>query len=543
MKKYYPLITGFVLLAGIFVWLYSSSLGLTGGNFTYILDDAYIHMGIAKNLLFWHVPGINSGEFSFCTSSPLWTLILYISFLLSGLNIFLPLNLNLLISFVMLAVCYNLLKEKSKNSLYISFFLCLAIFAAPVPALIFTGMEHLLHTLLTLGGMFMLADIILDKRKFTAYDTGLGWLLILTPFITSVRYEGLFFVLIAVIALFARRKIFGAILILIAGLIPPILLGLYSANQGWFILPNSVLLKSSIPSVFSFTSVIKYLFYNFYPNLAENPSLLILLLSSLGIIITIYRKVQRFYQKSIVLLTLYIVLLVLHLQFAATGWFYRYEAYLIYLGIIIIGYSLPEIYHLMHEKISFLLTKRVKIAVGVFLVILISPFINRGIESINRTPRASANIYEQQIAVSGFISTYLPHRPIAIHDIGAVSFYCTPKNKIIDLWGLASLDIAKAKRNGYYNTPFINKILKKEKANIAIIYEDWFDGNLKFYRDWYRCGSLRITSNYTCGSDKITFFAKDSAQAFHISKDLSVYVNQISNDIIKNIYTVPIKEN
>src|SRR6266851_2122500 len=48
------------------------SLARTQWHLVYPLDDAYIHMAIAKNLAQHGVWGVTSHEFTSCSSSPLW---------------------------------------------------------------------------------------------------------------------------------------------------------------------------------------------------------------------------------------------------------------------------------------------------------------------------------------------------------------------------------------------------------------------------------------------------------------------------------------
>jgi hypothetical protein len=48
---------------------------LNGGHFTYALDDAYIHLALARNIAHGHY-GVNAGEFAAPASSALWPFLL-----------------------------------------------------------------------------------------------------------------------------------------------------------------------------------------------------------------------------------------------------------------------------------------------------------------------------------------------------------------------------------------------------------------------------------------------------------------------------------
>lgn len=80
-----PLAATVVLLAMVAsVW--GSIRYYTGANFAYALDDAYIHMAMAKNLAHHGVMGATRFEFTSSSSSPLWTLLLTVAFVVSGVR-------------------------------------------------------------------------------------------------------------------------------------------------------------------------------------------------------------------------------------------------------------------------------------------------------------------------------------------------------------------------------------------------------------------------------------------------------------------------
>ena len=47
----WPLALALGLLAALVAWALHTALALSGGHFAYALDDPYIHMAIAKNLV------------------------------------------------------------------------------------------------------------------------------------------------------------------------------------------------------------------------------------------------------------------------------------------------------------------------------------------------------------------------------------------------------------------------------------------------------------------------------------------------------------
>jgi len=100
-----------VLWLIIFV-LWIIAVNKNQGNFVYILDDAYIHMSVAKNFVEHGVFGVTRYEFSSSSSSLLWTGLLIICFSLFGVKEMIPFLLNILFASILMLVLYNFLKKQ-----------------------------------------------------------------------------------------------------------------------------------------------------------------------------------------------------------------------------------------------------------------------------------------------------------------------------------------------------------------------------------------------------------------------------------------------
>lgn len=70
-------ISAFLFFA-ICLGYYINVLTKTDGHYTYFIDDAYIHLAMAKNLAFYDVWGITKYQFSSTSSSPLFTYLICI---------------------------------------------------------------------------------------------------------------------------------------------------------------------------------------------------------------------------------------------------------------------------------------------------------------------------------------------------------------------------------------------------------------------------------------------------------------------------------
>ena len=75
---------------------------LADGRWVYSLDDAYIHLVLARNLAFHGMLGMAPDDFAACSSSPLWTVLLASAMKLVGARDWLPGLLNF--AFTLLAL-------------------------------------------------------------------------------------------------------------------------------------------------------------------------------------------------------------------------------------------------------------------------------------------------------------------------------------------------------------------------------------------------------------------------------------------------------
>src|SRR5438132_223114 len=72
----WPALAAIAALLALCLWLVSRASSLAGGAFTYPLDDAYIHLAVAKNLAAHGVWGVTQHGFTFANSSLAWPLLL-----------------------------------------------------------------------------------------------------------------------------------------------------------------------------------------------------------------------------------------------------------------------------------------------------------------------------------------------------------------------------------------------------------------------------------------------------------------------------------
>ncbi|MFQ6617690.1 MAG: hypothetical protein ACE5QV_03280, partial [Fidelibacterota bacterium] len=341
------------------------------------------------------------------------------------------------------------------------------------------------------------------------------------------------FLILATSILFSIRKKWSyAVATGAAGILPLLIIGIISLLNGWFILPNPILLKGNIPDFSSTEKIIKFFTYFAY-NLAKNPHILVLISISLGLFILQTNRKNWPKNNRAVMNMIFIIITLLHLQFGKTGWFYRYEAYLMALGLFVIAAGLQKY---LPESI-FKMEKRLipkYAAVALLILTIISPLAARAFLSLVETPQATKNIHEQQYQMGLFVKEFYNGKSIAANDIGAIDFLADVK--IVDLWGIGSLEIAMAKRGGYYNAEYISSLAKSKNVKFAVVYDKWFNneeiGGLP--QEWVKLGEWKIIENVVCADDAVSFYGVDSLRADTLLVNLKNFSNRLPPDVIQS---------
>jgi hypothetical protein len=463
-------------------------------QFTYSLDDAYIHLALAQNI-FIGEHGINAGEFSAPSSSILWP------FLLTPFSWFeyfeyIPLVYNFffcLISLVMLERFFRRYHHSSiiSTGLALAFAISLNFYG-----LVFTGMEHSLHLMLTL----VIALGLIELFESGAVNKWLFPALIIAP---MIRYEALAisvpaFIFIALIYTDERKKALFSIGITI------VLLLLYSAflylNLG-VPLPSSVLIKSNATQSSGLFDFAQSIVGNFARMSSKYGFMFVL---AGAVFFRIHKKLDPKF-----LLVLSVCLL--FFAFGRYGWFSRYEVFfLVFISILCLDSLLAK------SKTTM-------------LIVLVLPlcFTNLFYATV-MTPRASSNIYNQQHLISKFVRDF--DQRVAVNDLGLISY--RSRQYVLDLWGLGN-DQARKARIGS-EVGYISRLMDQHSTEHAIVYSKWLGDLLP--SDYVHVADLSLNEiNVVVGDDTVAFYSVNKIAAQELLTKLSDF-NFEKNKLV--IYSV-----
>jgi hypothetical protein len=342
----------------------------------------------------------------------------------------------------------------------------------------------------------------------------------LATLLPLIRFESLFVVAIVATMLAVQHRWKPAVLLATCAVVPVAVYGALSHWYGWYWLPNSVLLKGARPDVSTTMGIVRALGGVSYLRLIHLPPLAFLV--SAAITAFIFRLARGARDDAQWMLGIFVVLTFLHTQFAQPEpfWFFRYEAYLVVLGGVIVARVLGEWLASIRRQTW---TVRMAIQFGVALLFAFSPLSERAARALVYIPEATANIYEQQYQMGLFLARFYEGQPVALNDIGAASFL--GRIECVDLAGLADIDAATHLLSGLYESEDVRDIADAKDVRIAIVYDSWFGNRIP--ANWRRAATWTIQNNVVLGSNTVTFYAVRPEQL----GPLRAHLNEFSREL------------
>lgn len=498
----------------------------------YPLDDTFIHMAVAKNLALHGNWGVTGDEFQSASSSPLYTVLLAVVFKLFPAHSSIPFLINLITGGILLVVIQRWLVREHVGGVWQLLILLLVIYFTPLPILIITGMEHTLQCLFSFLFIFYFSGWVGRQEKDPSATWKLPWsLYVYGLLVSSIRYEGLFLIAVACLILLVKRKIGLAFRLGLISCLPILLFGIYSIRQGSYFLPNSVLIKSEGPGL-SIGGILHFINGVVLPRMTISldgistvaAQRLLLILPLTYIFFGSRLRQAGSYRYILVLL---MTAALLQCTLASTGWFYRYEAYLILCTVVI----LPILFYKYKEDAKESL-KRYPLLKAFLLFILFFPLFGRTSAAFRKVSDACVNIYQQQYQMATFVHKYYDGDVVGVNDVGAVSYFKQAKN--LDLWGLAEIKVARSKRNHYWTPRFLDSLSRRQGTKLAIVYDSWFSDSLLV--KWDKVATWTMPNNVICGDSIVSFYAIDSSAEGGLRKNLADFQPSLPPDIRVRYY-------
>ncbi|HVZ41187.1 MAG TPA: hypothetical protein VHI13_18045 [Candidatus Kapabacteria bacterium] len=496
LQRHWPLVAGLALLLLQVGAVLCVSLHMNQGTFVYALDDPYIHMSMARNIVEHGVWGVTPYGFSSSSSSPLWLVLLSGSYAVAGANAIAPLILNIVAAVVLLVMAYRILRamEVGQTGTFIG--LAALVLFFPLVPVIFCGLEHVVHAAIALFFTYRAARVLAGRQlSCTA-------LLVAAPFLTTIRYEGAMMVGVVALLFVLRRRPVPAAALLLLGALPVVCYGIFSMAHGWLFLPNPILLKGNVPSFGTLAGIRTFISEGAYTRLVHEPHLLLMLVAGAGALLHTLMRQRTLFTVRGVMQTVMLATMALHLQFAGIGWFHRYEAYLVGLFVIATMPTWCELWAALRERAANVRGGRALATTALLAAML--PFLHRG-SKVLVTPTATANIYRQQYQMGLFLQQHGKGMAVAANDIGAICWLADIH--LVDVYGLGSLETARLRMAGRTSPQQTARIAREHGVALAIVYDTWLARDGGVPPGWNAVGRWTIGNNVVCGSETVTFYA------------------------------------
>lgn len=513
----------FTFFFSVCLLYYTNSVLKTDGYYIYPLDDAYIHLAMAKNFELYEVWGMTKYQFSSTSSSPLFTYLLSVLIKIFGNNDQLPLYFNIFfgigILYILTVYYAGIFQEIKKTVLAVLF----TAFFIVLPLNILSGMEHVFQ-------VFLFVVNILCFYRYNQSKLAISGFYITLLLMGLIRFESMFYFVILAFMFALVRKWKETLLVLLLGFIPIIAFCAYNYQQDGYFFPNSVVVKGTKLSFDA--NILAQLKVILLDNLLLNISFYKIGFFPLFLCaVFIYRDFKTKTLKEVLkddfLLIVFSLVMICHAMFADLKGSLRYEAYILTSFCMVLiprckGLLVNWMDYIKKEKLVSLL-----IAANVFLMIYkcwaAHPIMSKG----------GKNIYEQQVQSAKFLHQFYNTSKVVANDIGAISYYTNIH--LLDIAGLGSVETIyfnenKKKFDEKFGS-FISKYCLAHQYDIAVVYEGWLQGYVPAY--WKKAATLKIENKITVARLEVSIYSinvknldglKQNIKKFNWNKNVTVTI-------------------
>ncbi len=453
------------------------------------LDDAYIHMAMARTLAEHSVYGLTPREFASASSSPLWVLVLSMVYAVFGVGETVVFVLNILAAIGLLLVAAEQLSRPADTAVTlanaargtrwqtvggawrvgwaITGAIALMLATAPI-ALVLGAMEHVAHAALMLIAVDAVARRLSDTDELAASFT-----LYLALFaLPLVRYESLWLGALAVLGgLIARQWLFAVAALLVTA-IGPYVFGAISMSEGWWMLPTPILVKTGLGDLLtqgSSWALAKFLLWYPLKRLIVYVPLLaaLMAISAIVLVWAAARDRQTIKQAWWIALALSLVGAWIHATFGHFGWGGRYEAYLLALFCVYLPVAMAHL-----EPPPRAITVRAAI-LGLAVAAIGSGLLaHRGVVMHRDLGLAAATVWQRDYWPAQFIEETRADGSVMAMNIGALVWRASPA--LTDVLALGDREVAALVLARRLDNEAVRDLAKRRDVKLAILFDEYY---------------------------------------------------------------------
>ncbi len=492
----------------------------------YLLDDAAIHLVVARNLATHFTWGINPGHFESASSSPLWTVILAIFIRpFASFATGIPLVLNVLASLALIAIIganQRVVRPHWRRPFDVILTVVLVNVVLFLPAMTTLGMEHVLHAAV------IVAAVALLLRRLGGGATVDSPRLIYALFAVAecIRLETIFVAIGIFIGLWITRRLAssseraparGTISswgIVLSTALPFGLLAIVNRFLGGSWLPNSLLSRSnSLGATNRYTA--RYVYLSF-----TKDRLLLACLVGLIILVGFTIRTGRAY---VILAIAVIIAIVLQVLLASVGQFDRYQEYLVALSLLVFLIAGSSLRRDVQER---------SVQWHLFAVAALTATVMiswQRVELTRKIPHASADVYDQKYLAGVFLEKFYAGVPVASGELGWISWL--HHGSFTDLLGLGDYRVLQELRatNGHPPRSFYAHLAHTRGFPVVVMYGVTTGRQTPLH--WIYVGQWRLRRQVTTAYRRsFQFWATTPSAVVPLEKELRAYAHDLPAD-------------
>jgi hypothetical protein len=474
------LFAGMAVVTALGFGLVGRDYATAGGRMlVYWIEDAYIHLAMARTLLETGVWGVSSHGFANASSSPVWVVLLSAAMSIAGPDVRMALLLNILAALALFAIVARVLGHGAVNNEARAFAgvgaSVVVLIVAPIP-LMLSGMEHLGHAAAMLLAVWWLTRRLSDDGQ----KRGTGLLLPLLLILPLWRYESLWLHVLGAALAFARGERRFALTIALAGAIPIVGFGLFANAHDWPFLPAPILTKTvylvTAPESWGSWLAWPLKYFLWWPLkrlLLYVPELLALMVAAdCWLAWSLWRDIEAWRRQRWLAVLLFLLGSWTHATFASFGWGGRYEAYLLVLGVVTLAAALPTTdWRALAERRWRLAITGVLLACTAFAGALRAWHQHRDIPGRAELV-ALRDVWPAQVVGKMCGNARRCDLSVMAMNIGALSWYAGPR--LTDLLALADREALELVRLGKLDNRAVKNLADERAVDVALIFNDWY---------------------------------------------------------------------
>ena len=220
----------------------------------------------------------------------------------------------------------------------------------------------------------------------------------------------------------------------------------------------------------------------------------------------------------------------LHLFFARTGWFFRYEGYLIAWAILWVFVSWFDCRHAIVDAVTLPwgFVTGILAATAVISILMFAYFDGfRVNEAFSNASLSMKNVFDQPYQLGLFARDELPGATLLVNDMGAIAFLSD--DKILDVIGLGSMEPALAKHHHAFDSAWLDGWLKREHAEVALVH---ITGPVSVapLPNWISIVSWTVPDNYILACNTAYIYSLQPSAVVEVKKGLRKFLPRLPPD-------------